>query len=79
MSLETALDHLAGGRWQAAHDIVHGDESPLACWTHAVVHLQEGDVDNARYWFGRARRPFSPDAAAELKALYAAVKTAAGT
>ena len=73
MSLRAACEHLARGEWEKAHDIVHGDESPLACWTHAVVHLQEGDVDNARYWFGRAGRKFSTDAAAELEALTAAV------
>ncbi|HVZ75637.1 MAG TPA: hypothetical protein VHJ20_24860 [Polyangia bacterium] len=78
MSLEAALEHLAEGRWQAAHDIVHGDESPLACWTHAVVHLQEGDVDNARYWFGRAGRRFSADAKAELAALTATVARGSG-
>ena len=73
MSLADAVDHLARGDWQKAHDIVHGDEAALACWAHAVVHLQEGDVDNARYWFGRAGRRFSTDAATELKALAAAV------
>jgi hypothetical protein len=73
MSLQAAIEHLARGEWQKAHDIVHGDESQKACWTHAIVHLQEGDVDNARYWFGRAGRKFSADAAAELQALRAAV------
>lgn len=73
MSLLTAIDHLRKGEWQQAHDIVHGDESPLACWAHAVVHLQEGDVDNAGYWFSRAARPFSRDAAAELERLAVAV------
>jgi hypothetical protein len=78
MSLRAALEHLRHGEWQRAHDIVHGDESPLACWAHAVVHLQEGDVDNARYWFGRADRRFSRDAAAELEALADAVGAADG-
>ena len=73
MSLRAAIDHLKHGQWQQAHDIVHGDESPLACWVHAVVHLQEGDGDNARYWFGQAQRPFSRDAAAQLAALDAEV------
>lgn len=72
-SMSEAIEHLRQGQWQKAHDIVHGDESPLACWAHAVVHLQEGDVDNAGYWFGRAKRPFSPDARAELETLAAAV------
>jgi hypothetical protein len=78
MSLKTAVEHLARGDWQKAHDIVHGDESPFACWAHAVVHLQEGDVDNARYWFGRAGRKFSSDAAAQLEALTTAVARNAG-
>jgi hypothetical protein len=73
MSLQGAIAHLSRGEWQKAHDIVHGDESPLACWTHAIVHLQEGDVDNARYWFGRANRRFSTDAAAQLESLAAEV------
>jgi hypothetical protein len=78
VSLRVAVQHLAAGEWQKAHDIVHGDESPLACWAHAVVHLQEGDVDNARYWFGRAGRTFSKDAGAELSALTARVERQAG-
>src|SRR5262249_38080528 len=73
MSLQAAPDHLKHGRRAKARDIVHGDESPLACWTHAVVHLQEGDLDNARYWFGRADRPFSRDIPGELAALAEAV------
>ena len=78
MSLKTAVEHLARGDWQKAHDIVHGDESPLACWAHALVHLQEGDVENARYWFGRAGRRFSQDASQQLVALTAAVARQAG-
>jgi len=74
MSLRTALHHLQQGEWDKAHGIVQDDEdSPLACWAHGIVHLQEGDVDNARYWFSRAGRPFSTDVPAELKALAAAV------
>jgi len=73
MSLQTAIEYLTRGEWQKAHDIVHGDETPLACWAHAVVHLQEGDVDNARYWFGRASRTFSTDAKVQLEALATAV------
>jgi hypothetical protein len=76
MSLQIAVDHLRHGRWEQAHEIVHGDDARLACWAHAIVHLQEGDVDNARYWFGRADRQFSSDIAAELKELAAAIETA---
>jgi len=47
--LQSALDHLERGDWQAAHAIVQKDEdSPLACWAHGIVHLMEGDLPNAR-------------------------------
>jgi TPR repeat protein len=68
-SLRTALDHLDKGDWEAAHTIVQSDESADGCWVHAIVHVMEGDLDNARYWYGRAARAFSADAAAELSAV----------
>jgi hypothetical protein len=79
-SMLMAVRHLQQGEWERAHDIVQRDEtSPLSCWAHGIVHLEEGDVDNARYWFSRARRPFSKDVAAQLAALAAAVSEAAGS
>jgi len=78
-SLRTALGHLQQGEWERAHDIVQADEtSSLSCWAHGIVHLQEGDVANARYWFSRAQRPFSKDVAAQLAALAAAVLEQSG-
>ena len=54
-----ALDLLEQGDWKAAHAIVQKDEeSPLACWAHGIVHLMEGDVSNARYWYRQAGRAF---------------------
>jgi hypothetical protein len=70
--LSQALSFLERGDWQAAHEIVQKDEeSPLACWAHGIVHLMEGDLPNARYWYGQARRAFPapPVIAEELKAL----------
>ncbi len=69
-----ALAHLEAGDWQAAHEIVQTDEeSALACWAHGIVHLMEGDLPNARYWYREAERrfPSTPDAAAEIRALKA--------
>jgi len=63
---------LARGDWQAAHDIVQAHESlPHAAWAHGIVHILEGDLDNARYWYGRAGRrfPAPPSAGDELRAL----------
>jgi predicted negative regulator of RcsB-dependent stress response len=77
--LRTAVVHLQAGEWEQAHGIVQEDEtSPLSCWAHGIVHLQEGDVENARYWFNRAKRPFSKDVAAQLVALAAAVERDSG-
>jgi hypothetical protein len=71
-----ALAHLEAGDWQAAHEIVQTDEeSALACWAHGIVHLMEGDVPNARYWYREAKRqlPSDPSAAAEISALKAQI------
>jgi hypothetical protein len=61
-SLCAALVHLEQGDWQAAHEIVQKDEeSALACWAHGIVHLMEGDLSNARYWYRAAKRAFPRD------------------
>ena len=45
-----AVRHLEAGEWKAAHEIVQKDASSLGCWAHGIVHLVEGDLDNAKYW-----------------------------
>jgi hypothetical protein len=67
-SLRKAVEHLEQGEWEAAHHIVQSDDSVQACWLHGIVHVLEGDLGNARYWYARAGRPFSGDAAAEIAA-----------
>ena len=57
--LTQAVDLLAHGDWQAAHEIVQTHETALAAWLHGIVHTLEGDLDNARYWYRRAERPFA--------------------
>ena len=69
--LARALTLLAEGRWQPAHEIVQKDESTLAAWLHGIVHTLEGDLDNARYWYRRAKREF-PGAGAVKKEIAAA-------
>ncbi len=68
-SLQSALKHLDQGDWDAAHKIVQSDESATGCWVHGIVHVMEGDLDNARYWYGRAARVFSADMAGEIAAV----------
>lgn len=62
-ALARAVELLATGQWQQAHEIVQPEKSALAAWLHGIVHTLEGDLDNARYWYRRAERPFpGPDA-----------------
>lgn len=56
--LARALEHLEAGDWQPAHAIVQDDTSTMAAWLHGIVHTLEGDLDNARYWYGKAARLF---------------------
>ena len=66
--LTEALALLERGDWQQAHGIVQQHETEYAAWLHGIVHVLEGDLDNARYWYKRAKRTFSPDAKTELAA-----------
>jgi hypothetical protein len=67
IELARALDFLAGGDWQRAHEIVQKDDSTLAAWLHGIVHILEGDLDNARHWYRRAERPFPGADAAQTE------------
>jgi hypothetical protein len=76
--LRQAVALLAAGDWQGAHTIVQEDEeSRLSCWAHGIVHLMEGDVANARYWYRVAGRAFprEPSIQDEVMALKAALES----
>ncbi len=51
-----ALWHAAKGGWDSAHQLVQNEETREAAWVHAHLHRIEGDLDNAGYWYGRAKR-----------------------
>lgn len=76
MPLGTAIRHLKRGDWDKAHAIVQQEESKLGFWAHGIIHLVEGDLGNARYWYRRAGRPFPKDRDVdrEVKELTAALK-----
>jgi hypothetical protein len=57
-SLGRALDHLAAGEWQKAHEIVQNEKSTMGSWLHGIVHILEGDRENAQGWYRRAERDF---------------------
>ncbi len=52
-----ALWHTKAGNWDAAHNIAQDISTPVGSWIHALLHLIEGDIGNARYWFRSANRP----------------------
>jgi hypothetical protein len=52
-----SLWHDAKGDWATAHRIVMNAHSAAAAWVHAYLHRKEGDLDNARYWYRKAKRP----------------------
>ncbi len=53
------------GEWHRSHDLVDGIDTPLGAWIHAHLHVLEGDLSNAEYWYRRAgRRSRSPQEAA---------------
>lgn len=57
-ALHQVLQDLHAGRWHAAHDLVQKDDSMLAAWLHGILHLQEGDLEDAENWYNRAARHF---------------------
>jgi hypothetical protein len=73
--LRQAVNHLQAGRWADAHELAQQDDSPLGAWLHGILHLEEGDLGNAEYWFGRANRNFRSrgTVAQELAAFEAAL------
>lgn len=52
-----ALWHAKKGHWEASHNIAQDIHTPLGSWIHALLHLIEGDVGNAHYWFAKAGKP----------------------
>jgi hypothetical protein len=75
MDTTRVLDLLDAGDWKAAHEIVQKESSTMAAWLHGIVHILEGDLDNARGWYQRAGREF-PGAGAARAEIAAARKTA---
>jgi len=75
-ALLDAVERALAGDWQAAHEVVQAHEDDEgANWIHAVVHRIEGDLGNARYWYGRCGRAFREElsTSAELQEIKAAL------
>jgi hypothetical protein len=44
----------AKGDWERAHATVMDETGKDCAWVHAYLHRVEGDLGNARYWYGQA-------------------------
>ena len=51
----------AKGSWSAAHAIAQEIDDSTGSWIHAYLHRKEGDLENAGYWYRRARQPIAHD------------------
>ena len=70
-----ALWWAARDEWERAHEAAQSDAGPDADWVHAYLHRVEGDLENAGYWYGRAKRPAATGA---LDAEWAAIAAELG-
>ena len=52
-----ALWFTKANRWEDAHNVAQDIHTPDGSWIHALLHLIEGDIGNAGYWYARAGRP----------------------
>ena len=70
----TALWWAGKDQWNKAHELVMGEDGDECAWVHAHLHRVEGDLDNARYWYRRARRkPAEGELATEWSSIVAAL------
>ena len=56
--LDTVIAQMRSGHWIEAHNLVQSDDSELAAWLHGILHIQEGDLEDAEYWYDKANRHF---------------------
>lgn len=56
--LINAIKRADEGYWDEAHMIVQQIDDPISNWLHANLHREEGDLDNAKYWYHRAIREY---------------------
>ena len=68
-----SLWHTKAGNWDTAHDIAQDIRTPMGSWIHALLHLIEGDIGNAGYWFRSAGQPVRT--ADQIEALWHEIAT----
>ena len=69
-----ALWFAAKGDWDRAHELAQAVKGNSGDWVHAYLHLVEGDLSNAGYWYRRAgEQQHSGELAAEWDKISAAL------
>jgi hypothetical protein len=58
INIRHALNHMRTGHWTEARHLLENDQSLLGSWLHGILCIQDGDLDKAEYWYGRASRNF---------------------
>jgi hypothetical protein len=68
------------GDWDRAHPLVMDESGKDCAWVHAYLHRVEGDLANARYWYGQGGKaaPTGP-LRAEWDSIAAALLASAST
>jgi hypothetical protein len=46
----------ARGDWNRAHEVAQDVAGSDGAWVHAYLHREDGDLENAGYWYRRAGR-----------------------
>jgi len=49
------------GDWKTAHEVAQDIDDATGAWIHAYLHRKEGDLENAAYWYRRAKQPVATD------------------
>ncbi len=63
-----ALWHDLHGDWDTAHRIVQQMPDTNAMWIHAYLHRKEPDINNAKYWYRHAGKPYPGEMSFEAEA-----------
>lgn len=56
---QLALWQAGKGDWHGSHETTQEPGDPSVDWVHAYLHREEGDLNNAGYWYRRAGKPAS--------------------
>ena len=72
-----SLWHTKKGNWDTAHEIAQDISSSWGSWMHAHLHVIEGDLGNAGYWYHRAGKPAGGPEPERMKAEWRALAEAA--